>query len=281
MPCNGGREAPSVQIKGTKSGLLLHLHERPLTPVVSKLRERLATLPNFYRGGRAVLMLGGQALEPADLSGIVATLEEFGISADGAVCDTDAVADVARSAGLRIVAASVAAAPRVRDDRTQPADVRAAAHEGGEAAAREAARRGHNGAAASHAREEAGLGAGGGAQNCYYKGNLRSGQSLSAFGNIVVVGDVNAGAELIATGEIVGGGTLRGVAHAGAEGDAGASVYALRLEPTQLRISRAIASAPGEHRPGNQTPEPEVARIVEGKIAIGPALGVRGKTRNR
>ena len=273
-------ESSSVQIKGTKSGLLLHLHERPLTPVIGKLRERLATLPNFYRGGRAVLMLGDQVLDPGDLAGVVATLEEFGISADGAVCDTDEVAEVARSAGLRIVAASVAAAPRVRDDRTDPASVRAAAHEGGEVAAREAARQGRNGSAAGRHGEEAAA-AGSGAQNCYYKGNLRSGQSLSAFGNIVVVGDVNAGAELIATGDIVVWGTLRGVAHAGAEGDDSAVVHALRLEPTQLRISRSIASAPADHRPGRQPSEPEVARIVEGKIAIGPAVAVRGKTRNR
>jgi septum site-determining protein MinC len=275
------QESDSVQIKGTKSGLLLHLHERPLAPIVGKLRERLATLPNFYRGGRAVLMLGDQSLDPGDLSGIVATLEEFGISADGAVCDTDEVADVARSAGLRIVAASVAAAPRVRDDRTEPANVRAAAHEGGEAAAREAARRGHNGSVDRHHEAVAALGTGSGAQNCYYKGNLRSGQSLSAFGSIVVVGDVNAGAELIATGDIVVWGTLRGVAHAGAEGDDTAVVHALRLEPTQLRISRSIASAPVDHRPGRQPAEPEVARIVEGKIAIGPAIAVRAKTRNR
>jgi septum site-determining protein MinC len=270
-----------VQIKGTKSGLLLHLHERPLTPVIGKLRERLATLPNFYRGGRAVLMLGDQSLDAADLSGIVAILEEFGISPDGAVCDADEVAEVARGAGLRIMAASVAAAPRVRDDRTDPAHVRAAAHEGGEVAARDAARQGTNGSAGARHAEARGLTAGSGAQNCYYKGNLRSGQSLSAFGSIVVVGDVNAGAELIATGDIVVWGTLRGVAHAGAEGDDSAVVHALRLEPTQLRISRSIASAPADHRPGRQPAEPEVARIVEGKIAIGPAVVARGKTRNR
>jgi septum site-determining protein MinC len=264
-----------VQIKGTKSGLLLHMHERPLTPVVSKLRERLAALPNFYRGGRAVLMLGNQPLEPADLSGITAILEEFGIIADGAVCDSDEVATAARAAGLRIVAASVAAAPRVRDDRTDPADVRKAWHEGGEAAAREASRR-NNGAAKS-----ASPGKTAGAENCYYKGNLRSGQSLSAFGSIVIVGDVNAGAELIATGDIIVWGTLRGVAHAGAEGDDKAAVYALRLEPTQLRISRSIASSPSEGSGVRGAGTPEVARIIDGKITIAAAVAARDKVRSR
>lgn len=264
----------SVQIKGTKSGLLLHMHERPLTPIVSKLRERLAALPNFYRGGRAVLMLGDQPLEASDLAGIIATLQEFGIAADGAVCDADEVAAAARAAGLHIVAPSVAAAPRVQDDRTEPAEVRKAWHEGGEAAARDAARR-RNGAAKTTPSDKSA------AQNCYYKGNLRSGQSLSAFGSIIVVGDVNAGAELIATGDIMVWGTLRGVAHAGAEGDDKAAVYALRLEPTQLRIARAMASAPAEGDGSRGAGTPEVARIVEGKIAITAALPTRDKARTR
>ncbi len=265
----------SVQIKGTKSGLLLHMHERPLTPIVSKLRERLAALPNFYRGGRAVLMLGDQPLEASDLAGIIATLQEFGIAADGAVCDADDVAAAARAAGLHIVAASVAAAPRVHDDRTEPAAVRKAWHEGGDAAARDAARRGNGAAKAAPSDKSAA------AQNCYYKGNLRSGQSLSAFGSIIVVGDVNAGAELIATGDIMVWGTLRGVAHAGAEGDDKAAVYALRLEPTQLRIARAMASAPAEGDGSRGMGAPEVARIVEGKIAITAALPTRDKARTR
>ena len=264
-----------MQIKGTKSGLLLHMHERPLAPIVSKLRERLSALPNFYRGGRAVLMLGNQPLEAADLSGITAILEEFGIIADGAVCDSEEVASAARAAGLRIVAASVAAAPRIRDDRTEPADVRKAWHEGGELAAREAARRGNGVAKAPAGAKSAG------AENCYYKGNLRSGQSLSAFGSIVIMGDVNAGAELIATGDIVVWGTLRGVAHAGAEGDDHAAVYALRLEPTQLRISRTIASAPAEGAAGHGAGVPEVARIIDGNITIAAAIFVRDKARSR
>lgn len=258
--------AETVQIKGTKSGLLLHLHERPLTGVVARLRERLATLPQFYRGGRAVLMLGADPLEAPELAGIVAILEEFGIAADGAVCDAGEVAEAAREAGLRIVAASVAAAPRVRDDRTDPADMRKAWHEGGAQAAHEAARRtSSNGKRGDTSAP---------AHNCYYKGSLRSGQSLSAFGSIIVVGDVNAGAELIATGDIVVWGTLRGVAHAGAEGDDKACVYALRLEPTQLRIARHIAAAPQEQRKTNSTAAPEVARVHEGGIIIEAASSV-------
>jgi len=78
---------------------------------------------------------------------------------------------------------------------------------------------------------------------------------------------VNAGAELVATGDIVVWGGLRGVAHAGAQGDESAAVYALRLEPMQLRIARCIAIAP-PHEKRQKHATPEVARIREGKIAI-------------
>ena len=250
-----------MQIKGTKSGLLLHLYDRPLADAVGELRKRLEAVPDFYKGSRAVLMLGAAQFEVAELAAVVATLEQFGIVAEGAVCDGDEVAALARSAGLRLVAASVAAAPRSRDDRTDPSDVRKERHERGEAAARRAAR---DGLAAA-------VGAAG--ATVFHKGTVRSGQSITAVGHIVVVGDVNAGAELVATGDIIVWGTLRGVAHAGAEGDDRAQVYALRLEPMQLRISRCIAVAPSQDSRRRKNAPPEVACVRDGRIAIAPARG--------
>lgn len=240
-----------MQIKGTKSGLLLHLYERPLVDVVGELRSRLGATPDFYKGSRAVLMLGGEPADAAELAAIVATLEQFGIVADGAVCDSEGVASLARSAGLRLVAASVAAAPRSRDDRTGPDRIGAIR--------RTSAGRSSRSASNGQAVADAGV--------HYHKGTLRSGQSISAIGSIVVLGDVNAGAELIATGDILVWGALRGLAHAGAEGDDQAAVYALRLEPMQLRIARCIAIAPPHEKRAKRV-TPEVARIRDGKISI-------------
>ncbi|NMA62263.1 MAG: septum site-determining protein MinC [Firmicutes bacterium] len=95
---------------------------------------------------------------------------------------------------------------------------------------------------------------------------IRSGQRLHYDGNVVVMGDVNAGAEVVCTGDIVVLGSLRGVAHAGAEGRLDATVFAFRLEPTQLRIAHLISRAPDEKVP---LPEgPEIARIVENTIQL-------------
>ena len=52
----------------------------------------------------------------------------------------------------------------------------------------------------------------------FHKGSLRSGQRIEFEGSLVIIGDVNAGAEVIAGENIVVLGTLRGLAHAGAKG---------------------------------------------------------------
>jgi septum site-determining protein MinC len=89
------------------------------------------------------------------------------------------------------------------------------------------------------------------------------------------MGDVNPGAQLVAGGNIVVLGTLRGVAHAGALGDAGSVVFALNLQPTQLRIADVIAIAPKEEQ---KTGYPELAHATEGKIVIVPYnAGFQGK----
>src|SRR5690606_16549171 len=76
---------------------------------------------------------------------------------------------------------------------------------------------------------------GGEEQTLLVRRTIRSGQRIDYHGNVVVMGDVNAGAVVTCTGDIVVLGSLRGLAHAGAEGNDEAVVVAFRLEPTQLR----------------------------------------------
>jgi len=99
-----------------------------------------------------------------------------------------------------------------------------------------------------------------------FRGTLRSGQSILHRGNIVIVGDVNPGAEVLATGHIVIMGMLRGVAHAGVEGDITAEIVALNLNPIQLRIAQYIGRSPDLKLEANNAPE--VARVEDGNIVI-------------
>ncbi len=100
-----------------------------------------------------------------------------------------------------------------------------------------------------------------------HKGTVRSGQTISAEGNLVVLGDANPGSELLAGGSIVVMGAARGVVHAGVYGDRTAVVTAAILQPSQIRIADMIARRPdGEHL---QTEfYPEFAEIKGNSIVI-------------
>ncbi len=74
----------------------------------------------------------------------------------------------------------------------------------------------------------------------FHRGSLRSGQKLEFDGSLVVLGDVNAGAEVLASENIVVLGILRGMAHAGAKGNKEAMIAAAAIESVQVRIANVI-----------------------------------------
>lgn len=74
----------------------------------------------------------------------------------------------------------------------------------------------------------------------FHKGALRSGQRIEFEGSLVILGDVNDGAEVIASENIVVLGALRGLAHAGANGNNDAMIAASSIESQQIRISNVV-----------------------------------------
>jgi septum site-determining protein MinC len=97
---------------------------------------------------------------------------------------------------------------------------------------------------------------------------IRSGQVVRHAGTVIVLGDINPGAEVIANGDVIVWGKLRGVVHAGAAGDLRATVGALLLMPTQLRIADHIARAPDDKRVLRWPAE--IARVRDGRIIVEP-----------
>ncbi len=71
---------------------------------------------------------------------------------------------------------------------------------------------------------------------------LRSGTRIEYPGHVVVLGDVNPGAEIIAEGTVFVWGRLRGAVHAGSKGDENSKVCALDFAPMQLRIAEEAAN---------------------------------------
>ena len=106
----------------------------------------------------------------------------------------------------------------------------------------------------------------------YIHRTLRSGQSLTSEGNIVVIGDVNPGAEIVAKGDITVWGVLGGIAHAGSDGNTYSRIRALKLNAIQLRIGDIFARRPDTgnmpYVQKSDTFTPEEARVSKKHIMI-------------
>ncbi len=72
--------------------------------------------------------------------------------------------------------------------------------------------------------------------------SLRSGQRVEHDGDIVIVGHVNDGAEILAGGSVVVWGKLKGLAHAGLDGVSGHFIVAGAFEAKQVRIGSKVGS---------------------------------------
>lgn len=103
----------------------------------------------------------------------------------------------------------------------------------------------------------------------FIRSTVRNGTRIDFAGSVVIIGDVNPGAEVVASGNVIVLGALRGMVHAGADGSRDAFIYSLCLKPTQIRIAELIARTPDEPDDGKICPE--IANVKEGAIVVEPA----------
>lgn len=213
----------SVQIKGIRDGLLVTLGEGDWNDLRQSLFQQIAEQESFFKGARLTLDVGNHILHAADLGALRDQLSEREIVLWAVLSNSPTTEQTAQVLGL----ATRLAVPRP-ERSIRSLDTNLAAEENAMLIQR----------------------------------TLRSGFRIAFQGNVVVIGDVNPGAEIIAGGSVLVWGRLRGVVHAGAEGDEKAVVCALDLTPTQLRIASHIAVPP--QRKGK--PQPEMASLQNGQV---------------
>jgi septum site-determining protein MinC len=216
-----------LQIKGIRDGLLITFTEGEWPELRSALFEHLEQQADFLKGARLALDVGNHILRAAELGNLRDSLSDRGVSLWAVLSSSPMTEQTAQTLGM---------ATRIAKPRPERSVI-----------SREASRQ---------TGEEAVL----------VKRTLRSGFSLQHTGHIVVLGDVNPGAEIIAGGNVLVWGRLRGTVHAGAEGNEEAVVCALDLSPTQLRIAGNIAITP--QRRGKS--RPEIARLKDGHVVAEP-----------
>lgn len=225
-----GREA--VVFRGDRHGLSLQIaHDAPFGDVIDELRRKLNKAADFFRGAQVRIESGQRPTDEVE---------------------TRLLHELMRAHGMKL--AGEAQAERA-DDR--PAKVAETRPDNGSATARRLV----DGALASRSDNTAER------EPCLLvERTLRSGQRIEYDGSVVVLGDVNPGADVVATGSIVVLGALRGMVHAGAGGSTEVRVVALRLHPTQLRIANYISRPPDGEPP--EAAGPEVALISGEHIQI-------------
>ncbi len=215
-----------IQIKGIRDGLLVTLGSAPWRDLTSALFAQVESQQAFFNGARVALDVGPQPLHVNELAALRDALSEKGITLWAVVSESPLTQSTAQMLGL----ATRLSKPKPEPARPAPAEAQ---------------------------NKDAAL---------WVQKTLRSGMRVEYPGHVVVLGDVNPGAEIVAGGSVVVWGRLRGVVHAGAHGQREAVVCALDLSPTQLRIAEEIAITP--KRQGK--PTPEVVKIRDGRLQAEP-----------
>jgi septum site-determining protein MinC len=218
---------PKVLIKGIREGLLVTLGEGAWDELHSALLEQLDQQNEFLRGARLALDVGNQIIKAAELGQLRKEISERELSLWAVLSESPTTQQTARTLGLET------RLTRPRPERPLPT-LETTLRQGETA--------------------------------ILVRRTLRSGFRLQNVGHVVVIGDVNPGAEIIAAGDVVVWGRLRGMVHAGAEGNEDSVVCALDLSPTQLRIAGKIALTP--KRRGK--PQPEIAHLKDGQVVAEP-----------
>jgi septum site-determining protein MinC len=250
-------------LRGRRDGLEVTLSGRVLDEALAELEARLADQPSFYRGSSAVANFGDGEVRSEDVARLRAALARTGVTLRALAGSAPGLAALAESEALAFERhgpeLSESARSLVADFAGARGDI-AQRRKRGEASVRRAKIEPKRPAPELRLVEAP-------PGTLYHSATLRGGQTLHHAGNIVVVGDVNPGAELVATGDILVFGRLAGIAHAGARGDENARIYALDLAPTQLRIATHIAA---DERTKPRAAMPEAALVREGQIVVLP-----------
>lgn len=224
----------SIAIKGTRNGLLLTLEpEIPFSELLNALAERLAEAPSFFRGAALSVDTTHRRLRVSERTQLEALLSHYHMS----------IAPLQPEAPPR-----TPAQPAMTQDlgisESWPLETVVPAMLTGEQVTRDL-RESHD--------------------TLFLRRTVRSGQAIRHPSNVVVLGDVNPGAEIIAGKDIIVWGVLRGMVHAGYPDNEEAIVCSLLLAPVQLRIGHLLSRPPEGIE---MQPRPEVATIRNGQIVV-------------
>jgi septum site-determining protein MinC len=239
MTLESSKKSDGVTIKGSPTGLLIRLRDEqdqfPFQLLIQDLAERLRQSDKFFQHARTSIDLGKREIDSNELEQIQGLLGLHGIELERIISGSNTTRSAARQLGVEYKLPS--------SQNTRPP--------------------------ASIERDSAGVPFDS-AEALFVRRTLRSGQEVRHHGDVCLLGDVNPGAKIVAGGSIVVWGVVRGVVEAGALNSKtaqSATVCALQLTPSILRIGEVVARAP-EVAPRYNGPE--IALVRNGAIVVEP-----------
>jgi septum site-determining protein MinC len=232
----------TISFKGTRGGLSVTVGEGDWREVMSELATQLARpqAQTFFRGARVLLETGHRPIDVAQLEELIALFSQYDMTLSSVTGERrsreafEQVREAIPPPEISLEEKTPLPMPTPFLGQETPTD---------------------------------------GMQALLIHRPVRSGQRYRYAGTIIVIGDVNPGAELVADGDVIVWGKLRGVIHAGASGNENAFVGALVLAPTQLRIGKYIARAPDPVDKRTRIVSAEIARVRDGNIVVEPWNG--------
>jgi len=234
----------NIAIKGTRNGLLLTLEpETPFSELLNALSRRLSEAPGFFRGASLALDTTRRNLRISERTQLEALLAKYQMSVTPLEQTPTAKHNEREVISASDIGSDPSIATEITSEQTQAQAYLLDPRDSDD--------------------------------TLFLRRTVRSGQAIHHASSIVILGDVNPGAEIVASGDIIVWGVLRGMVHAGYPNNENAIVCSLVLSPVQLRIAHLLSRPPD----GFQVQaRPEFATIKNGQIVVEAWVNGHGRT---
>jgi septum site-determining protein MinC len=190
-----------IKIKGYQDGLIITTNHLEWKDCQDEIINQISEKENFFRGGKITLDVGDLIVRAAEMGSIRDKLSDKGVTLWSVISNSPTTIQTAQMLGLDTP---------IQPGKSNQEERKQSPHAIGDSA-------------------------------LLIQRTLRSGISIQSDDNIVVIGDVNPGAELLSGKNILVWGRLRGAVQAGLSGDSDSVICAMVLTPTLLRIGEVVA----------------------------------------
>jgi septum site-determining protein MinC len=217
-----------IQIKGIREGLLINAENGAWDDRKAELMRMVKQRESFFKGARVCLDVNDTPLRVKQITQLCDQLSDLEVTLWAILSTAETTINNARTLGLET------SLPTKKENKETK----------------------ENSERVENAGEKAVL----------VNKTLRAGYKVESMDHVIIVGDVNPGAEIVSAGNIIVWGKLKGSAIAGAEGNMKAVICAMELRPTQLRIGEKVF--PPQQKKGKTFPEVAYIENDECKIEL-------------